>query len=172
MNQLESLDPTVEPQEWKYLVLHHSATERGSVAAIDREHRQRKDQFGNPWLGIGYHFVIGNGRGMPDGHIEATFRWKEQIHGAHARSPRYNRWGIGICLIGDFETEPPTLRQMDSARQLCQWLMSRHDIETNGLLRHLDVAATRCPGRLFPYDTLMESIQAELVGSSSVSHGL
>ena len=47
---------------WQYLVIHHSGTAAGSVASIHADHRRRVDAAGNPWLGIGYHFVIGNGR--------------------------------------------------------------------------------------------------------------
>ena len=48
--------------------------------------------------GLAYHFVIGNGDGMPDGEIEPTFRWREQIQGAHAGAGEYNEQGIGIAL--------------------------------------------------------------------------
>jgi N-acetyl-anhydromuramyl-L-alanine amidase AmpD len=144
-----------------YLVLHHSATDSGSVQSLDAAHRKRKDQFGNAWLGIGYHFVIGNGQGMPDGQIEATFRWKQQLHGAHARRRRYNRHGIGICLVGDFENSPPTPRQMSALRSLCEWLMGRYELDRNDVVRHVDVAATRCPGRLFPFDDLIAALAIE-----------
>src|SRR5262245_20642940 len=62
--------PTAKPRDWKYVVVHHTATESGSVESIHESHLKNKDKNGNPWLGIGYHFVIGNGAGMPDGMIE------------------------------------------------------------------------------------------------------
>ena len=62
-------------RDWDYIVLHHTASESGSVASIHEEHLRRKDKNGNAWLGIGYHFVIGNGSGMDDGEIEPTFRF-------------------------------------------------------------------------------------------------
>jgi len=146
----EALHARAEERAWKYIVLHHSATGRGDVAAIDAAHRQRRDGAGRPWLGIGYHFVIGNGQGMADGLIEPTFRWDEQIHGAHAGVREYNESSIGICLIGDFEKQPPTPRQVEAARQLVTQLARRYGIPPGDILTHGDLAATLCPGRHFP----------------------
>ena len=65
-------------------MLHHSATADGDVASIDAVHRLKRDLKGNPWLGIGYHFVVGNGHKMADGEVQPTFRWLQQLAGAHA----------------------------------------------------------------------------------------
>ena len=67
---------------WKYIVIHHSATDSGSAASFDRSHRKRG------WDGLGYHFVIGNGRGTGDGVVEVGYRWTRQVTGAHAGRPR------------------------------------------------------------------------------------
>lgn len=151
---IASFEPATASHAWKYIVLHHSAGDEGSVASIDADHRLRTDRAGRPWLGIGYHFVIGNGQGMPDGLIEPTFRWREQLHGAHAGSREFNRDGIGICLVGDFSRSPPSDRQVAAARQLVDWLCRRYSIEAGHVLRHGDVVASDCPGRLFPADLL------------------
>ncbi|MCA9059251.1 MAG: N-acetylmuramoyl-L-alanine amidase, partial [Planctomycetaceae bacterium] len=113
---------SVPESDWQYIVLHHSATGSGSVHSIHEEHRRRTDSAGNPWLGIGYHFVIGNGSGMEDGEVSATFRWQDQIHGAHSGHPVYNARGIGICLIGNFEQQPPTQKQLNSLKLLVKVL--------------------------------------------------
>lgn len=147
--------------DWQYLVLHHSGGDQGSVESLDALHRLRRDQFGNPWAGIGYHFVIGNGQGMIDGRVAATFRWQQQLHGAHARSRRHNRLGLGICLIGDFEEQPPTPRQLSSTQKLLELLLTRLDISRHNILRHSDIAATRCPGRLLPFEELIDSLADE-----------
>jgi hypothetical protein len=95
--------PNVAAREWDSIVIHHTATSQGDVASIHETHVKRKDGAGNNWLGIGYHFVIGNGNGMGDGEIEPTFRWREQMHGAHAGDKQHNQHGIGICLVGNFD---------------------------------------------------------------------
>ena len=157
-----SIEPAAPPRKWKFVVLHHSATESGSVEAIDAVHRRRRDQFGNHWPGIGYHFVIGNGQGMPDGQIAPTFRWQDQLDGAHARSRRHNLEGIGVCLVGDFEQTAPTPRQISALGELLEQLVLRYDVEPRRVVRHLDVAATRCPGRLFPFEEVRSALEERL----------
>jgi len=143
-------EPTVAARKWRYVVLHHTAGEEGSIASIDSAHRKRVDANGNPWLGIGYHFVIGNGHGMGDGAIEPTFRWQEQLHGAHAGNDDYNQYGIGIALVGDFETGVPTPAQRESAARLVQTLSRAYDIPADHVVPHRDIRATACPGKNFP----------------------
>lgn len=134
---------------WKYVVFHHSATESGSVASLDAAHRQRRDAEGRPWRGIGYHFVIGNGRGLGDGTIAATFRWREQSEGAHAGIAEFNQWGIGICLVGDLDQAPPTRRQKEAARGLVRLLQQAFGLRDQAVCRHGDLKATACPGAYF-----------------------
>ena len=148
-------EPPPPSKSWKSIVLHHSATQVGSVASIDAQHRRRKDSAGNPWLGIGYHFVIGNGHGMSDGQVEATFRWREQLPGAHAGVRKHNAAGIGICLIGNFNEGPPTKKQISAAIKLVEKLQRRYLISRRQTLAHRDVRVTDCPGRYFPFDTIV-----------------
>jgi N-acetylmuramoyl-L-alanine amidase len=146
---------------WSYIVLHHSATESGSVPAIHAEHRQRMDVYGKPWLGIGYHFVIGNGHGQPDGQVAATFRWEQQLHGAHSGNATYNARGIGICLIGNFENSPPSPKQMRSLKTLVHTIARRHEIPQANIIGHSSVKATACPGKLFPLEQIRTSAESE-----------
>lgn len=145
-------------REWKFIVLHHSATEVGSVESIDAAHKQRKDADGNPWRGIGYHFVVGNGRGMKDGEVSATFRWAEQCEGAHAGDLQYNTQGVGICLIGNFEMEPPTPAQLNSLQGLVVALRKGCQIDAKSVIRHTDIKATACPGKRFPMEKLWAGV--------------
>ena len=148
----------VPESNWQYIVLHHSATDSGSVDQIHAEHRRRRDTAGNPWLGIGYHFVIGNGNGMKDGAIESTFRWEEQLSGAHSGHAALNARGIGVCLIGNFELAPPTDAQLNSVKTLVQVLATRHQIARENIVGHASVKATACPGKYFPLKELRQVI--------------
>ena len=150
--------PSAEPRSWKYLVLHHTASEGGSVNSIHEAHLQRKDNQGRPWKGIGYHFVIGNGNGMADGAVEPTFRWREQMHGAHAGVADYNNLGIGIVLIGNFQTQPPSTAQLASLERLVTALSQEYGITTENVIGHNDVKATACPGRHFPLASIKQQI--------------
>lgn len=156
-----SIHPEAVERRWIYVVIHHSATSAGSVEGIHDEHRQRRDSSGNLWLGIGYHFVIGNGNGMPDGQIESTFRWKQQLHGAHSGSAVHNANGIGICLIGNFEENAPTAEQLKSITQLVESLASRYSIPARLVIGHKTVKPTACPGRHFPLQDVVQKAVTE-----------
>ncbi len=133
---------------WKYIVIHHSASARGSAALFDRYHRDVRR-----WDELGYHFVIGNGNGAGDGQVEVGPRWIKQKHGAHCKTPDnfYNRHGIGICLVGDFDGAPPTPAQMASLTQLVNFLLQECRISPADVVTHASVTGhTACPGRRFP----------------------
>jgi len=144
--------------DWSFIVVHHSGTRSGSVSSIHRNHRSRKDAYGQPWLGIGYHFVIGNGNGQADGLIKATFRWEQQIHGAHSGNAVYNARGVGICLIGNFQDSKPSPRQMESLTQLIRTISKRHNIPADRIIGHSDIKATACPGRHLLLDDVRRTV--------------
>ena len=134
-------------RKWNFIVLHHSGTASGSAASFGRHHKQD-----NGWDGLGYHFVIGNGKGSGDGQLEIGYRWTEQRTGAHAGRAAdgtnvMNETGIGICLVGTFEVTHPTARQLAMLRSLVAYLRAYCDIPEDHVLLHRDVRGTRCPGK-------------------------
>jgi N-acetylmuramoyl-L-alanine amidase len=141
---------------WRYIVIHHSATDTGNAKAFDAEHKQRRDKDGRHWEGLGYDFVIGNGTGSADGAVEVGYRWRDQKRGAHAGNDLMNEQGIGICLVGDFTKTRPTAAQMRSLSRLCNFLSSYCGIPRSNYRLHGDVRQTSCPGPLFPRDFLDE----------------
>ena len=159
--------PEAEVRDWEYIVIHHTASSTGSVESIHELHSKKKDKSGNSWLGIGYHFVIGNGNGMPDGAIESTFRWREQMHGAHAGNNKYNQHGIGICLVGNFENEPPSEAQLAAVKKLVGVLKAEYNINSDHVQGHRDVKATACPGKYFPMSEVASAIDLPVYGATS-----
>ncbi|QDT63499.1 peptidoglycan recognition protein family protein [Calycomorphotria hydatis] len=155
---LVTIEDASASHDWKYIVLHHTATNSGSVASIDAAHKRRRDSAGRPWKGIGYHFLIGNGNGMPDGKVAETFRWEEQIAGAHAGVLQYNQHGIGIALVGNFELEGPTDRQQTALLELIERLVTDYGIPAENILTHGEIRATQCPGRFFDKPTLLKRV--------------
>ena len=130
---------------WRHIVIHHSATPRGSAGSFDRMHRARG------WDELGYHFVIDNGDGGPDGRIEVGRRWRVQKWGAHCGGTpdnEYNNLGIGICLVGDFTRRRPSARQLASLQRLVNYLAAAYGIPPDRVVGHRDApnAATSCPG--------------------------
>lgn len=97
----------------KRIIIHCSASEYGDAALIDGWHK------GRGWRGIGYHFVILNGRRRTqvgfdhdaDGLIEVG-RPLEEV-GAHCKGE--NADSIGICMIGIHHF---TLAQFESLTSL------------------------------------------------------
>jgi len=127
------------PRAWEVIVVHHSASREGGAARFDGWHRAKG------WDGVGYDFVIGNGTDTADGAIEATFRWREQRDGAHAKG--WNDLAVGICLVGNFEETDPTPKQMEALVRLVRHLRRRFDVPPERVVGHGALGATLCPGK-------------------------
>ncbi len=137
--------PPVNERPWRWIVLHHSATDGGSAAIFDKAHRKRG------WDELGYHFVITNGRHGPDGQVQIGSRWPKQKWGAHCgKTPNnaYNNYGIGICLVGHYSRKLPSTRQLASLKKLLRFLTKRYKIAPSDVIGHRDApnTATKCPG--------------------------
>lgn len=141
---------------WDAIVIHHSGSPSGNARLFDRHHRRK-----NGWDELGYHFVIGNGRGSGDGQVEVGPRWIKQKHGAHCKTSDnyYNNHGIGICLVGDFRAAAPTKAQMESLVRLVHFLMVECRILGKNVKTHRGVTGkTICPGPKFPFKSFRRMI--------------
>lgn len=133
-----------EKRQWKWIVVHHSATSVGAMARFDRDHKAKG------WDELGYHFVIGNGTESGDGQIEVGSRWPKQKHGAHTKTPdnQFNDHGIGICLVGNFEETRPTAKQMAALTRLAAYLSNKYNVAPKSIIGHKDSGRqTDCPGK-------------------------
>lgn len=145
---LRPVIPLYRSSKWRYIIIHHSATDEGSALSFDSMHRVRG------WKGLGYHFVIDNGSsGKPEGHIEASPRWIKQQDGAHCNASGMNHCGIGVCLVGNFSKERVSQKQMDSLVYLVSNLRKYYKIPISNIIGHGQVrgARTECPGKYFPW---------------------
>ena len=137
-------------RKWKYIIIHHSATDFGNSTQFNKAHLNRG------WAGVGYHFVIDNGTcGKDDGQIETTPRWIQQSDGAHCKAGSMNEQGIGICLVGNFSAGDVSAKQMNSLVLLVNKLRSYYRIPKSHIMGHGQVvgANTECPGKNFPWAT-------------------
>lgn len=144
---------------WQAIVVHHSGSAVGTPAQLEAEHKARNLR------GLGYHFVIGNGRGIQDGEVYVGYRWLDQLPGAHVAGPDadwYNQHAIGICLIGDGERQSFTDEQGRRLVELVQSLARALDIPESRILLHSDVAPTANPGRFFPSAAFRSQIASGL----------
>jgi hypothetical protein len=149
---------------------------------MDSWHRQRGWEHG-----LGYHFVIGNGVGFPDGQVFVGPRWSSQKTGAHCKSKAgryfgrscpsnyFNEHGVGICLIGDFETGRPTARQLETLSRLIAFLCQECRISPDRVYGHGEVThKTACPGRYCSMDTIRRSARiavAQRSGTAAATFG-
>lgn len=151
------LDATRIPSgRWQYIVIHHSGMPTGTLKGMDLYHRQKRRMEN----GLAYHFVIGNGKGIPDGQIEIGNRWKRQIKGGHLASESQNAVALGICLVGNYELHKPTTAQLKSLYALTAYLARRCDIPKSRIKTHtqINTRPTICPGKYFPTKALMDNL--------------
>ncbi|MFA4933857.1 MAG: N-acetylmuramoyl-L-alanine amidase [Candidatus Omnitrophota bacterium] len=144
-------------RKWRYIIIHHSATDEGSSLSFDKAHLSRG------WDGVGYHFVIDNGsKGKKDGQIEVSPRWLKQENGSHCKAGSMNTKAIGICLVGNFSKETPTPKQVDALVYLVDKLRRYYKIPLNQIMGHGQVpgAKTECPGKNFPWRVLKSRLTA------------
>lgn len=147
----------VQKARWRYIVVHNSGTRQGNAKAFDFYHT-RVRKMSN---GLAYHFVIGNGTSSGDGQIEVGNRWRRQINGGHVHSDYLNNIALGICLVGDFNQERPTAKQLESLDELIRYLRQRTgkiDGKWSIVKAHKEINPPRwptdCPGGEFPYSWL------------------
>jgi N-acetylmuramoyl-L-alanine amidase len=151
--------PLYKTKKWKYIVVHHSATDEGNAFSFYNMHLRR-----GFWNGLGYHFVIDNGTfGKENGQIEISPRWIKQQDGAHCRAAGMNEIGIGICLVGNFSKENVSDEQLDSLVYLVDVLRKYYNISKRNILGHGQVpgAATECPGSRFPWERFWSKLNSK-----------
>lgn len=157
LNAILNTTNPIEPNRWRGIVIHHSGSQSGSAASIADQ------QLSKGFKGLGYHFVISNGQGAPDGQIHVGYRWMEQVAGVHATGPdadRLNRETIGICLIGDGDRRAFTPAQLASLTALVAMLQSATHVDSGGVYLSRDVSPTSAPGRLFPESAFRQQLAA------------
>lgn len=147
---------------WRYITIHHSGSDFADVAFLRRVHSERHPS--DPIDEIPYHFLIGNGQGIGLGEVVSTGRWRTGLWGAHVSGSNNDRnlRGIGICLIGNFQTSNVPEDQFKALVTLMRELMTEHDITPDQVGFHGDIAgeATLCPGQHFPRERLEKAITA------------
>lgn len=134
------------------LVIHHSASASGDVPTFRALHKQKlgaKD--------IGYHEVIGNGHGLPDGHIAAGRPHDQVGAGVYGNNARK----LHVCCVGNFERPDSGFTGAPSRKQLFalgHWLHTnsrRYGItDAKRVVGHREITieghGTACPGTEMP----------------------
>lgn len=154
----ETIDrPKIKRDRWKYIVIHHSGTTKGSADVFEHYHRMVRGMEN----GLAYHFVIGNGSYTGDGSIEVGDRWRKQKAGGHVYSEFLNNISIGICFVGDFNSQRPTARQIAACIELVDYLRKICPGTRPKFVLHREInpRPTECPGKHFPGDALRKRLK-------------
>ena len=130
------------------IVMHHSASPSGNVETFHQQH------IANSLGGIGYHLVICNGKGGPDGAVERGRPDDQRGSGVK----KNNTGSLHVCCVGNFHAPDkgfsgkPTKLQMQSLGLVLFNWSGKHgrkqltDHKTDALPDH----PTACPGSEFP----------------------
>lgn len=159
-SSIEAIFQTRKPLDrgrWKSIVIHASGSPVGSPASISTAQKSKN------LTGLGYQFVIGNGRGMDDGELHVGYRWLDQLPGAHAAGPKadwYNDHAVGICLVGNGDRQPFTEAQLRRLVRLVRALAQELNIPQDQVFLHSDLARTDDPGKYFPAAAFREQLAA------------
>ncbi|MEM8586147.1 MAG: N-acetylmuramoyl-L-alanine amidase [Bacteroidota bacterium] len=158
-----------------HLPVHHSAGANSSsdwaavVRAIWNFHVNT-----NGWSDVGYNYLID-----PEGMIYVGRG--EDVRGAHFCGN--NTGTMGICLLGTFTNQTPSLAAIESLANLLAWKTSKNDIDpqlssfhppTGAIIPHIvphqGGCSTACPGASFVplFDVLRQQV-ADTIASCMVS---
>lgn len=120
---------------YKTVIIHHSVLydrdDLNTMRAIQALHMEDRG-----WADVGYHFCVGK-----DGTI---FEGRQMmVRGTHTEA--FNTGSLGICLMGNFEEEVPSLPQLTATQQLVVWLVG--ELALTHLAGHFEFnPASLCPG--------------------------
>lgn len=129
------------------IVIHHSCTPQDwsikkTIDVINEEHKKLHAVANSINLHVSYHFLV-----FPDGTVKDT-RPVNEI-GFHAGNFPVNLVSIGVCLIGNFETDKPTEKQSKALKTLLGSLTKQYKIPLSNIKLHKEVrlSPTLCPGK-------------------------
>jgi hypothetical protein len=125
---------------WRYIYVRHSKSAGGDTVSLMSA--------GQP---VGDHFLICNGAGAEDGEIQITPRWSTQRAALPpAGAASIDSQCISICLVGDFDRNPPSDKQLKRLSRLVCALQARLNIPSENVVVQRRAGTPAAAGRLFP----------------------
>lgn len=129
------------------IVVHHTAS--AADITVEDIHQMHLN---NGWTGAGYHVII-----YPDGSAHEG----RPIDCIGAHCYEYNSRSVGVNLVGNFESYPPTSEQIATLKEVLRWLQAKYPgAEIGG---HRAWNATACPGAYLA--EMLPSIVKEVGGA-------
>lgn len=124
------------------ITIHHQGVKAGTTQDAKQRlrnmqafHQSEKRGFAD----ISYHFIIDRNGNLYEGRpLTAPGESKTD----------YNPEGhLSICLLGNFNMQDPTEKQIETLRALVQWGLQTFHLTTDTVKAHRDYARTDCPGK-------------------------
>lgn len=150
-----------EATQPKHLIVHHAATSNSLtdytyvVRNIYLYHTQV-----NKWNDIGYNFLIAQDGTVFQGRDGRRLIEDDNVLGAHFCGKNTNT--MGICLLGNYTSIPPTEKALASLTSLLSWKANKENVNPLGnaphpqnnatasflnvIAGHRDGCSTECPG--------------------------
>jgi N-acetyl-anhydromuramyl-L-alanine amidase AmpD len=141
-----------------YIVIHHSyMPDLKDGKSFDRIKRYHINI--NGWKDIGYHIIVEyNGN-----HVKLRRGRSFKDTGAHAIG--FNTRSIGICVVGNYDSEPMQKDKKALLLLLIRRLMKRYKIDKSRVIGHRETYKLRgvelqksCPGNKISMDKFREEI--------------
>jgi N-acetylmuramoyl-L-alanine amidase len=131
----------VEPSVFwpRCLVVHHSQSPDGP--ALDAA-EIRGWHLANGWADVGYHALaehVGTAA-----RRQLIFGRPFDLEGAHVKG--YNRIALGLCVVGNFETQAPDSELYPWLAPYVRALLVRCGIPSGNVFGHGEFVDTTCPG--------------------------
>ena len=130
------------------IFLHHSASSINTTREqIKSWHLKRQfSDIGYLWL------ILGNAELVAGRSMEKN----------PAAQKNHNSKSIAICTVGNFEESHPTEAQLYTLESLLFVLCRSFGLSSEDIRKHSNVNNTACPGKFFPFDQVLEHVQAKL----------
>lgn len=126
------------------ITVHHdgmsafgATDERSTISRLESIRRFHRDNRG--WGDIGYHYIIDRAGRTWEGR-PITYQ------GAHVSN--HNEGNIGVMLLGNFDQQSPSPRQLEALNANLSLLMRTHRLSLSNVTTHREweSARTACPG--------------------------
>lgn len=158
----------VPTRQIRHVILHHSAgARREGPEAVDRiadyaiasptyDSEGKVIGGGKGWPGVPYQIVIPGSPTIRGNKVVAYRVWEDDWWTWHT-GPAWNRYGLGICVTGWYQSRHDLLAPaavpapdplvMKAAEQIARYLLGKHQLSApEGLLSHAECGKPACPG--------------------------
>ena len=150
----------MNPFKPSYIIIHHSLTKDSKTVSwqpIRKWHMGLHPDSPYKMIDIGYQYGIE----LVNDRYETLVGRMEGTVGAHTRG--VNGVSIGICLVGNFDNEPPDIAQWKILLKLCANICLRYNISADNVKGHREYAPYKsCPGNAFDMIKFRKDLEAEL----------